>query len=63
MKELTNPKSSDYNFTVQSPWTEWLYKIKTLSQYDWMKGEQDKKTEWQNGPSLIRELVAAIFGT
>ena len=48
--QLTYAKSSAYNVIVQSPWGEWLYKIKTLFKYNWLKDERDKKTEWQEGP-------------
>ena len=49
MRELINTKSSDYNVIIQSPWAEWLYKIKTLFKYNWLKGERDTKIEWQDG--------------
>ena len=49
MRELTDTKSSDYNIIVQWPRAEWLYKIKTLFKYNWLKGERDKKIECQDG--------------
>ena len=49
MRELINTKSSDYNVIIQLPWAEWLYKIKTLFKYSWLKGERDTKIEWQDG--------------
>ena len=49
VRELTNIKFSDYNVIVQSPRAEWLYKIKTLFKYSLLKGERDKKIEWQDG--------------
>ena len=55
MRELTNTKSSDYNIIVQSPWAEWLYKIKALFKYNWLKGECDKKTELQDGQWFERK--------
>ena len=31
------------------PWAEWLLKIKILFKYNWLKGEREKKIEWQDG--------------
>ena len=41
MRELTNTKSSDYNVIVQSPSAEW--------HYSWLKGDCDKRFQWQDG--------------